>query len=329
MKKISIILAAMAAVAGLSSCKKDFGAEQTRIATQNGEKCELTIGISGTATKATNVSSADETKVSTLQVLVFNGDNLDAYGSVSNATSITLSCTSGSRSVYALVNASDMSSIASKKDLLAQVSELSNNSVGSFEMIGSKDVTLPQTATVNIPVNRIASRVVVKKITRNFTAQALQSLDFKVNRIFLMNVAGDINYGLTESPSTWYHKLGFNSPNSELAYDELSKTLANGASYSTTHYLYGYPNSFSDSSDKTWSERRTRLVVECTLGSDTVYYPIVLPEMESNKSYEIDEITITRRGSDDPLTLVEYSDCTFSISVADWTVVTVTDGITI
>ena len=313
------IFAFAAAFAALVACNKN---EATPMQPQNQESlvpCELTVGICGSMTKATAVTKENEAKVNNLQVFVFRGDDLDAYASVDNAMELTLSCTAGERVVYALVNAPDYSAVPGKAALLAKVSELSANSLTNFEMVGSKTVTLPQSEKVSIDVNRIASRVVLKKVTRNFTSAALQSLDFTVDAIYIINVAGNTSYDLKAAPATWYNVAKFQSNDkvNSLLHDSVNKSVDNGASYPTQHAFYSYPN---DATDKT-----TRLVIETTLGETKYYYPINLPAMESNKSYEIAEVTITRPGSDDPDVPVSFEDATFSINVIDWTVVPVED----
>lgn len=312
------IFAFAAALAALVACNKN---EVTPMGPQNQpetlEPCELTVGICGSMTKATAVTKDNEAKVNDLQVFVFRGDELDAYASVDNAMALTLSCTAGEREVYALVNAPEYSMVSSKTALLAKVSELSANSLTNFEMVGSKSVTLPQASTVSIDVNRIASRVVLKKVTRNFTSAALQSLDFTVDAIYLINVAGNTSYDLTAAPGAWYNVAKYNSELPSLLHDAVGSKIANGASHDTAHSFYSYPN---DAASKT-----TRLVIETTLGTTKYYYPINLPAMESNKSYEIAEVTITRPGSDDPDVPVSFADATFSINVIDWTVVPVED----
>ena len=312
------IFAFAAALAALVACNKN---EVTPMGPQNQpetlEPCELTVGICGSMTKATAVTKDNEAKVNDLQVFVFRGDELDAYASVDNAMELTLSCTAGEREVYALVNAPEYSMVSSKTALLAKVSELSANSLTNFEMVGSKSVTLPQASTVSIDVNRIASRVVLKKVTRNFTSAALQSLDFTVDAIYLINVAGNTSYDLTAAPGAWYNVAKYNSELPSLLHDAVGSKIANGASHDTAHSFYSYPN---DAASKT-----TRLVIETTLGTAKYYYPINLPAMESNKSYEIAEVTITRPGSDDPDVPVSFADATFSINVIDWTVVPVED----
>ena len=315
------IFAFAAALAALVACNKN---EATPMQPQNPESlvpCELTVGICGAMTKATAVSADNEAKVNNLQVFVFRGDDLDAYASVDNAQELTLSCTAGDRVVYALVNAPDYSAVPGKAALLAKVSELSANSLSNFEMVGSKSVTLPQSEKVSIDVNRIASRVVLKKITRNFTSEALQALNFKVDAIYLINVAGNTSYDLSAAPAKWYNVAENKNELASLLYDAPASLITNGQSYSTAHTFYAYPNDLATNT--------TRLVIETTLGETKYYYPINLPEMAANKSYEIEEVKITRPGSDNPDEPVSFADATFSINVIDWTVVPVTEGTTI
>ena len=315
------IFAFAAALAALVACNKN---EATPMQPQNQESlvpCELTVGICGAMTKATAVSADNEAKVNNLQVFVFRGDDLDAYASVDNAQELTLSCTAGDRVVYALVNAPDYSAVPGKAALLAKVSELSANSLSNFEMVGSKSVTLPQSEKVSIDVNRIASRVVLKKITRSFTSEALQALNFKVDAIYLINVAGNTSYDLSAAPAKWYNVAENKDELASLLYDAPASLITNGQSYSTAHTFYAYPNDLATNT--------TRLVIETTLGETKYYYPINLPEMAANKSYEIEEVKITRPGSDNPDEPVSFADATFSINVIDWTVVPVTEGTTI
>ena len=315
------IFAFAAALAALVACNKNDVAPMQPQSQESLVPCELTVGICGAMTKATAVSADNEAKVNNLQVFVFRGDDLDAYASVDNAQELTLSCTAGDRVVYALVNAPDYSAVPGKAALLAKVSELSANSLTNFEMVGSKRVTLPQSEKVSIDVNRIASRVVLKKITRSFTSEALQALNFKVDAIYLINVAGNTSYDLSAAPAKWYNVAENKNELASLLYDAPASLITNGQSYSTAHTFYAYPNDLATNT--------TRLVIETTLGETKYYYPINLPEMAANKSYEIEEVKITRPGSDNPDEPVSFADATFSINVIDWTVVPVTEGTTI
>ena len=325
------MMAAVAAVFGTMSCKKDnvpsmnHGNANVPV---DGERTELTVGIATGMTKSTTITAEDEVKVNNLQVFVFRGDALDAYGVADNASTVTVSCTKGNREVFAVVNAPDLKDIATKTDLLAAKSALSDNDESNFVMIGKTNADLPSELPVNVEVDRIVSKVVLKTVNRAFTSAALAALNFSIDEIFITNVAGDVNYGLTDNPLEWYNKMDYNLEMAMFTHDAPAASVVNEEAYSTQHTFYCYPNKAADSDATSWSPRRTRLVLKTTLGTDTYYYPVTLPELENNKSYEL-ELTITRPGSDNADMPVSFEDCAFEITVKPWTVVAVTDGIVI
>ena len=325
------MVAAVAAVFGTMSCRKDNVPSMNQGNTNvpvDGKRTELTVGIATEMTRSTTITADDEVKVNNLQVFVFRGDALDAYGVADNASSVTVSCTKGDREVYAVVNAPDLKDIATKTDLLAAKSALTDNDESNFVMFGKTDATLPSELPVNVEVDRMVSKVVLKTVNRAFTSAALAALDFSIDEIFITNVAGDVNYGLTDNPVEWYNKLDYSSEMAMFTHDAPAASVVNEESYSTQHTFYCYPNKAADSDASSWSPRRTRLVLKTTLGTDTYYYPVTLPELENNKSYEL-ELTITRPGSDNADMPVSFEDCAFEITVKPWTVVAVTDGIVI
>ena len=330
MRKGFLMMAAVAAVFGTMSCKKDNvpSMNHGNANPVDGERTELTVGIATGITKSTTITADDEVKVNNLQVFVFRGDALDAYGVADNASTVTVSCTKGNREVYAVVNAPDLKDIATKTDLLAAKSALSDNDESNFVMIGKTNADLPSELPVNVEVDRIVSKVVLKTVNRAFTSAALAALNFSIDEIFITNVAGDVNYGLTDNPLEWYNKMDYNSEMAMFTHDAPAASVVNEEAYSTQHTFYCYPNKAADSDATSWSPRRTRLVLKTTLGTDTYYYPVTLPELENNKSYEL-ELTITRPGSDNADMPVSFADCSFSISVKPWTVVTVSEGVEI
>ena len=323
--KLLYAAAAFAAVCTVS-CRKDIVVNDSISATGT---TELTVGISGTLTKSSTITDDDEIKVNTLQIFVFRGDALDAYASAENVKEVTLNCTNGERTVYALVNAPDMSTISSRSALLASRSNLNNYPDHGFEMIGSKDITLPQTSSVTVDVSRIVSRIVLKKVTRNFTSKALADLEFKIDEVYILNVAGDVNYGLDGDPESWHNARRYDGTLPEITYDDSDAGIVNDNYCPLNYRYYAYPNDSEDSTKDEWCPRRTRLVLKTTLGGKVYYYPITLPELEPNKSYEIENLTITRPGSDNPDIPVTFQDATFEINVLPWSVVPVTDGVTI
>lgn len=340
MKKIIFSVLAFAAV--LVSCQKNDTVTMAP-AQQDAERVDLVVGVKGGAisTRATGIvgDATDEEKVNTLEVFVFNKDNkeLDAYGKVENATEITVSCTAGERVIYAVVNAEDdLTAIATIDQLLAVVSDLKDNEVAGFEMIGSVEKSLPQADKIVIDVNRFAARVVLGEVVRNFTSSALEALEFSVDAVYLTNVATQMDYGYTMENTVWYNQfdvangLPFVSEFAALTYDGLASpaVLAEEASYATAHYLYAYPNPHYNGELDGENEvnGETRLVVETTLNGTKYYYPIALPALESNKSYEVSKLTITRPGSlspDDEISIVEAQ---FEVNVVDWTTVLLGDN---
>lgn len=337
MKKTFLILAAAAALS--SACSKDTEPES---GSGTIRKLNLIVEIAGSHdTKATGIigDETDEKNVNSLQVFVFNGESVDGYGNGSSVKSLKIGCTAGPRDIYALVNVSeDLSTVTSQTQLLAKVSSL-NNTKDGFEMIGKKSEMISsdnQPLTVN--VDRFAARIRVKKITNALSSPALQAQTFTIKSIHITNVAGDIDFGKSAgySISKWYNKMCLESGNNLgiITNDAPDIQVKHGQSYSTAHCFYSYPNNASFSPSTTWAPRASMLVLKIQIGNTLYDYPITLPALEHNKSYEIDEIKITRpgnlddgkEGGTDEITPVEGRDCQFEIEVNPWTLVPVSDN---
>lgn len=329
---------------GIASCNKE--ANQAPADFQEGAPLRLEVGVEGAiGTRATGIASNgenSEAKVNTLQVFVFNGDALDGYGT-SAAKTATVSCTSGSREIYAVVNAPSLAGITSKTALLATVSSLANE-VSNFQMIGSRTETLQHDGSVEIGVDRLAARVVIRGI-KNALENAAQAADFKILSVYLTNVTGDINLGRSSdyTVSRWYNRRGHESANSlgSFDYDAVDETVAAGGTNSTVHFFYTMPNACNDvigipSGESAFTPRRARLVIKAEIAGAVYNYPILLPAMESNKSYEINLVNITRVGNlddgdhdpDNPDDTDEEKpvagfDQAFEITVNPWTVILV------
>ena len=346
MKKYFLIaLTALAALA-VASCNKNGAEGPADVPVP----IRLVIKAVGSGeTRATGVvsnSEATEAKVNTLQVLVFNGDALDGYGSSTGSKTATVSCTVGSRDIYAVVNAPSLSGITSKAALLATVSNLAAE-IDNFQMIGSKTETLEYDGTVTIPVDRFAARVVIKAI-KNAHANAALAADFTLQSVYLTNAVGDVDFAKssTYAPQTWYNRRGYESSNNlgDFTYDAVNEAIAAGATNSTAHYFYTMPNGYPgkvglEAGETAFTPRAVRLVVRAVIAGTLYNYPILLPALESNKSYEIELLTITKNGNpdngghdpddpddtdeEDPVTGFEQN---FQITVNDWTVVLVGDA---
>jgi len=335
MRKIAF-LAAIAATLCTVACNKE--ATPTVKVSPDSEAvqlAELTLTVVGNGDIATKSSSADfdddHSEVANVQFFVFDGEVLDAYQKIASGLSTTMTVKSGEKTVWAVVNAPDITNVTTLTQLKAVSSTLLNNA-SSFVMVGSNTGTVPSEDPIEIEVKRIASRVIVKKVTAAFTNPAYASMSCKLVKMFLINAAGDTNLELTAAPTTWHAQRAYEAVTGLT--DHLSTSGGNHelntSAFDTDCYHYCYPNpTVADSQSTTWSARHTRMVIEVLLGSETFYYPVTMPVMEPGKSYEIENLTITRKGSSNPDQPISLSDATFEISVKDWTVVPVTEGITI
>ena len=311
------------------------------------QKIRIVVDVEGSGAPGTRVtgvtsnSTSSEAKVNSLQIFVFNGEQLDGYGSSSGSLTATASCTAGTRDIWAVVNAPALTSVSSKSQLLATVSNLAAE-ISNFQMIGSKSETLQKDGNVKITVDRLAARVVLKGI-KNALTNSSQASSFKVLSVYLTNVAGDVDFGHSSSytVSKWYNRRGYQSANNlgSFTYDAVNKTIASGATDSEAHYFYSMPNANAAAVGGPWTPRAARLVIKAEIAGVVYDYPITLPALESNKSYEISLVTITRLGNPDDGNEPDSNDDIdeekpvvgfdqgFEITVNPWTVVTVTETI--
>ena len=312
MKTHFLVTAALAALA-LASCTREK-------ADIDGKPVEVNVTILGTApTRATSVTYENESKVGNLQVYVFNNGKLEDYQDAGAAMTAQLTATSGERTVWALVNAPALKDVTTEAELKAKVSQLADNKTDAFVMSGSTTQELKDGGTVPVTVKRIVSRISIKKISTDFQ-YALASESLTVDGIYLINVAGDNTYAADGTPGTWVNQLKHQDTNLDaLLYDKVSATVNNKTAYEKEHVFYPYPNpTQEDTYDATWKPRHTMLVVEVTFEGKKGYYPVVLPALERNKTYEIEEMVIRHRPGDVPYKPLETGDATVQITVNDW-----------
>lgn len=326
----------------------------------SGGQAVVTVKLDN-ATKATVEDTADEAKVSSIQIFVFNADAIDGYKAATApeiaALSVSVDATAGDRDVWAFINAPSLSQMNSKREVMAAVSHFADNAADKFVMAGHSEQTIAAQSTVTFGVDRYAARVRLHKVTRRFTNAALQDVRFEVVRTYLTSVAANVNYDFSEpSQYEWVSKsFGTNdvpgalARNNALVFQELSTpaSVSQNASWtpSSPVSLYAYPNSHAvddrgegavakSRMDQTY--RRTRLCVDCridvdgngTFSDDEVFtYPVSMGALQYNRSYEITELILTRlgnrNGNDDDIQGVAFD---VVVSVADWTQVLVGEG---
>lgn len=347
MKKFLLFSAAFAAAVLTVGCKKDAGKEAQ---SEPLVPASFKVQILGTGTKATGQvmnSAAGDAKVNSLQVYVFRGNELEDYKNAGAAMEATLAATSGERTVVALVNAPELTSVATIAELKASVTSLSDNALDGFVMTGEVTQEVVDGAVVPVTVKRLVSRVSVNKISTAFKYMRADWV-VGVKGIYLINVSSKNNYGLTadlaNAPAdAWANKLAHEDAGLDaLLYDELTGVnVSNGNPYIAEHAFFPYPNSVSNddclaaaglasgaSLPAAWSPRATLLVLDVTLSGKEAgvdftrngYYPIVLPALERNKTYIIEEIQITREPSPTPFEPIETGESQITIRVSDWEV---------
>ena len=296
-----------------------------------------------TQTKATSyvTSQTYETSVNNVQILVFDSTGaLNAYVDADKSVAgITINTTAGSKTVWAVVNGPDLSSVTTAAVLSSKAIDLGDNSTtasAGFVMAGSTTCTVSSsTTTAIITVNRFVSRVALAKVT-NSLPDSYGSLT--VNNVTLTNVVGNQNLAGAATPSTWYNKMGrkdgatassqiidgssYLASCPTLTFKSISSSVANGSSLtpSTPYLLYCYPNSTTTDATgwaSSFTARKTRLVVTATISGTKYYYPVVIDTPQRNTAYTV-ELTITGLGSTDPDKPVQKGTISAIVSVQGW-----------
>ena len=324
-KRLTIVLGVCSL---LASCDADFPAARPSVEQPAPVEAVLNISVSDNyRTRASGVNPNEEKRINDVQVFVFSADGvLDAYQSV-QGTSLQVKCSSGNKKIYVFANAPSLSSYSQESALKGALTRLSDNYPGAFVMASEmKEISLAAGEnTVPIVVERIAARVEIAKITNAMSSVQHQGKTFKVLAAYLTNVAANTTYDKSAAPSDYYNKMGYHSSEVDaLVYDNYSGgiQLSWNQSVNDAHYLYAYPNPASDGTTNggTWSPRSTKLVIKASLDGVVYYYPIVIATpLAGNKNYRIEELKITRPGSMEEDTPVSLVQCSFSISVSDWT----------
>ncbi len=341
MKHIPLILAALLLAA---ACDKAKEAPATSKQEETGT-IEFQISTSQ-ATKAisqyTDVKPY-ETAVKSVQLLLFDSD-----GKISNyingtALSGSISTTAGSKTVWAVINGPDLSTVKQLSSVEGAIFDISLNGTsasGSFVMAGSNTCTVSASAPVNctIAAKRFLSRIALVSVTNSLPAGYG---NLTVNRVFLSNVVGGISgKGEFIGGCRYINQNGRADNNPRNAADIIG-TAGNEASCpeltcstrnlivanaqtnapSSPILLYAYPNGCTvepNGFQSAYEPRKTVLVVEAQVKNDTYYYPVVLKDgVGRNKLYSIG-LTVTALGSDDPEHVIEKGTANFSITVDDW-----------
>ncbi len=341
MRKSLIFGIALMSLSAMSCNKNEAVADQPQQTAVINVKVVDDGQLQSKAVTAYTTSQSYESAVNDVQLFVFDSDGkINIYQNIGTKTSSNISTTVGSKTVWAVVNAPDLSSIKTESELKASTISLDDNSkTDGFVMAGSNTCTVGSTgASCSVTVSRFVSRIALQKITNNLPV-SLGSLVIK--NVFISNVVANQNIGGSATASSWYNKEGradettrnsahiidgstYKASCAELTYTSSSASISHGNSEtpSVPYLFYTFPNSSTvkpSGFSSTFSAQRTVLVITAAVDGETQYYPVALDDaiLERNKAYTV-EVDITGLGSSDPNKEVEKGSVSVSISVAGW-----------
>lgn len=307
---------AIAAVLTVGACTQKIGPEPAPVA-DSSELFNLEVSVPLVKTKAT---TGNDATVNQYQVFVFRDNGTLEAGSYGTDASQTVKVTRGAKTVAVLTNSAKISQTVTFETLKDYVLQLSENSTSSVQMFGTQTINLTGNADVTVEVTRLLSKISIGTIENAIELDQYKDLTLTVKGIYLINVVGERKIDNAYASTAWYNKMKlYNTECPALLYDSMSQTIANGSSYSANRFFYCYPNDSADSTADTWSPRKTRLVVEVTLGTETWYYPVTINEVVANTHYQITGLKITRIGAKTPDETIDIDAATFTITVKDWT----------
>lgn len=345
MKKRTLPMIFAIAAAVFCSCDKNADCVPCEETKENGTLAISLLFDETTPTKAVTAYTTSQTyekQVNRVQLFIFDEDGkVNIYKDAGTTQSnIAISTTTGKKTVWAVVNGPDLSTVASLTELEDIAVDLAANSTTAatgFVMAGSTSCTVSATnTTANVSVSRLVARVALQKVV-NQLPEGYGTIT--INNVVLSNVVGNQNLAGDAAAATWYNKMGrkdgatdenqiidgtTNKASCEaLTFKSVGESLASGAELkpSVPYLFYSYPNS-STSGLTGWvnpfTARESRIIVTATIDGTKYYYPVTLnKKLERNKAYTV-EMTITGLGSTDPDEPIEKGSFSASITVQDW-----------
>ncbi len=288
---------------------------------------EIAFRIDRSRTTRTSDTDAteNECRIGNLQILVFdeNGE-MESYLDMGEMTEGRVKTRTGIKRVFAIANGPSLAECRTEEEMEGTVIGLGewNGSADGFIMSGSNICTVSGNSVTICPVDisRYVSRVVLKSIT-NKLPEAFGTLH--VTGVMLTNAVASHNIGGDSDDMMWDNKLGHPdilSPHSSCTLCDSEIDLSSGESHETPIRLYCYPNpTASDrfSPDHSFSPRYTRLVIAASIDDKEYYYPIPLPGLERNTTYDV-SVTVYHAGSDDPEEPASPAYVGVYITARDW-----------
>jgi len=337
MRKLLLLQTAL--LLALVSCQKEslpnLEPEQEETAEVN-----FCISLDEPSTKSYTGEYSFEKNVERVTFFVFNEKGmLDTYFTGSPTSSVTKTISTGTKTIWALVNINPTRFYSCTR--LSQFESCETNfhdmSRDAFSMSGKVTKTITSGSnSLSVPVERYVARIFVEEIVNNLEGN-LEGEDIEIRNIYVTNVVGNclINGSFPSSP-IWFNKFGRSDwaegpddyincvDDSELEYLTVSEEgyyLFWEDVYEACAPLYFFPNNATSDVNgwsSTFTKRYTRIVVEAYIRDELYFYPVNIIGAQRNHSYSL-ILNITRPGSKDPDTFVwsEIQDVSITIGGFD------------
>lgn len=211
MRILNLLLTAATVFLFLAACSRPDSADTPGETPRDEAHVTLRIVSSDTRAGANDTEALQgEKAINTLEIFIFRASTgaddglLDAYkkaaaseiDAATQTARIAMDATTGPKHIYAIANAPERlaSAVSTEAELLAMVSEFSENTRTSFLMVGSsgaENVLQSGDApanTISMNLRRLVARVKVEQVSGDFASPALRQKDFRVKRIYLAYV---------------------------------------------------------------------------------------------------------------------------------------------
>ena len=314
----------------------------------------VTVKAFCTSTK----TGPDESTVSTIDVWMygnlaaFQSGNPAISHSRADGTSLTIEYDTGDEYLVVVANLPshliDVSDMFSPANLafdipgtLISLDDMSDEMVmsGAGDLSDAEDY-----GEVYIYVSRLVSKISVTKVTNRIEESPWAGKSVTLTGMYIINGVGRMplrstGAGYTPSVSDFFNCSCMYSPSvgpfpdfgqmeiQSLATASVGATIGYGDSFYPDVILYTGPNqttstvstNLSDLMGATsWTTRRSRIVLQCSIDGKTCYYPILLPALYANRWYRYSEIILKHFGSDSPDTPVEFTQVWVAGETVGW-----------
>ena len=313
MRKIALIIPLLVCC---MACSRD-GLEYYQTGTE--KTYPVTFGFASDLRTRLTGTPADGT-INDIQLLVFDENGrIESYANESGS-SASVYVTAGEKTVWAVGNGPDLSMVYDLDDMDDVQVTLASQAAGDLCMYATTECTVPLEDGLVLQANRVTSRIRLQNITHLIEDEPFRTSGLRIEQIFVTNTP---KYSLfcDDAPTQWYNRCGYEPTNSHdaLLFQGVGVDLDYGDSIDTEYRFYACQNpTTADTFASTFSARHTRLVVKTSCSGTTYYYPITLPVLEGNKSYDITNLEILSYGSDIPEFDLKWYPVKFSVSLSEW-----------